>query len=453
MTKARLIVFTRFPELGKVKTRLVSTLGNETATSIHTALARKTFETLRRFRARTNIDIDIEVHFAGGDIAGMSEVFGSDFTYIPQHTGDLGERLLAASRAAFASGVEQLAIIGTDCPWLTTEHLSGAFQHLGNRKAVLGPATDGGYYLIGLNRSVSDQRASGALQRVFTGIDWGSEQVLSQTKTAFRTNRWQYKTLEPLSDVDFAQDLVGLRSELNRFNANIPEPVCNRLSVIIPTRNEAACIRQTIERLVSAAAEPVEVIVVDGHSTDATVELAAQANAIVVTSAGGRGAQMNVGAVLATGDALMFLHADTRVPDRYDQIVRDTLVPGVGMGAFRLGVTDCTPALQMIVYGANLRSAWCSKPYGDQAYFMMADRFHAMRGFRCWPLMEDFEFCTRARKFGRIVIAQEAVSTSDRRWRKRGYFKTFLMNQAIVAAYYCGVPPTRLAAWYRTKAS
>ncbi|NMF85354.1 TIGR04283 family arsenosugar biosynthesis glycosyltransferase [Nodosilinea sp. P-1105] len=220
------------------------------------------------------------------------------------------------------------------------------------------------------------------------------------------------------------------------------------LSVIIPTLNEASHLGRTLDTLSSSY--PLEVIVVDGGSTDSTVAIARSHQAQVITTAPGRAQQMNSGAQVATGQMLLFLHGDTQLPPQVDQLVRRTLAqPGVVAGAFDLAIAGSGWGLRWVEWGVKLRSRWLQMPYGDQGIFLTAARFHGLGGFPDLPIMEDFVLIRRLRQQGRIAIAPGYVITSNRRWQTHGVIYTTLLNQLMILGYYVGISPQRLARWYR----
>ena len=215
------------------------------------------------------------------------------------------------------------------------------------------------------------------------------------------------------------------------------------ISIIIPTLNEekniAACLAST------ESPSPVERIVVDGESGDRTAEIARSCGAKVITSPRGRGRQMNAGARIATGEFLLFLHADTRLPPGYAGTVRTTLsLPGVVAGAFEFRLDATSPSLRFIERVANWRSRRLQLPYGDQAIFVRSSPFEAAGGFPDTTIMEDYEFIMGLKKFGRIYTAPYPATTSARRWRKLGTWRATLLNEAVVVAYYLGVSPSGL---------
>jgi rSAM/selenodomain-associated transferase 2 len=224
------------------------------------------------------------------------------------------------------------------------------------------------------------------------------------------------------------------------------------ISIIIPTLNEAETISATLKS--SQASAGIEVIVVDGGSSDGTAELAKASGTRLLSVTGGRAKQLNAGAGDASGDVLLFLHGDTCLPEGFDKHVLKLLAkPGTVAGAFALGIDGPESGLRVIEKLANFRSRLFQMPYGDQAIFMRSDLFRAFGGFPEIPVMEDFIFVQRVRGKGRVAIAPVAVSTSSRRWLRMGILKTTLLNQVILLAYFLGIDPIRLARWYRSARS
>jgi rSAM/selenodomain-associated transferase 2 len=220
------------------------------------------------------------------------------------------------------------------------------------------------------------------------------------------------------------------------------------LSVIIPVLNEAETIAHTLQHL---QATTVEIILVDGGSTDNTVEIAqARGVKVILSPEPGRAMQMNTGAKYATGNILLFLHADTQLPKNYLQQVEETLEkPKTIAGAFQLKINSPNPLLRVIEKGVNARSRFLQMPYGDQGIFLKKETFEHMGGFPNLPLMEDFQLMQNLRKQGKIRLASAKVLTSARRWEKLGVIRTTLINQMVIIGYFLGVSPTRLKQWYQ----
>ncbi len=222
---------------------------------------------------------------------------------------------------------------------------------------------------------------------------------------------------------------------------------CERISIIIPTLDEAATILPTLQSTEKAV--NVERIVVDGGSTDETLQMACLWGVRVFACNTGRAQQMNRGANAATGELFLFLHADTRLPENFDDYVRQVLgQPGVIAGAFQLRIDASSRGLSLIEEVANWRSRILQMPYGDQAIFLRASLFHDLGGFLNIPILEDFELVRRLRRRGRIKIAPVAVVTSARRWKNRGVWHTTILNHVVILAYYLGIQPARIARWY-----
>lgn len=225
------------------------------------------------------------------------------------------------------------------------------------------------------------------------------------------------------------------------------------ISIIIPTRNESACLSHTLRTLADHAGDSVpQIIVADGGSDDGTPDLAASQGAIVVRCEPGRGQQMNAGAALATGDILFFLHADTLVPQGYIAAIIDALSkPGTVGGAFRLKIGSPAKAFRLIEAAVNLRSRWLHLPYGDQGLFISAKTFKDMGGFVDLPIMEDYELVRRLRRVGRVSILPRSVITSPRRWCGEGVWRSTLTNLICIMAYHLGVSPREIAAWRESR--
>ena len=219
-----------------------------------------------------------------------------------------------------------------------------------------------------------------------------------------------------------------------------------RISVIIPARNEERTIPPVLRRVLT---EPVwEVIVVDGGSTDGTRQVATELGATVLVSEPGRGRQLHTGAAAASGDVLLFLHADTVLPQRFqDHVIAALSDPRIAAGAFKLHIDADRRSFRFIERLVQLRSRYRQMPYGDQAIFMRAETYHRAGGFPDLPLMEDYELIRRLRRIGRIRIAPVAVRTSARRWQEQGVLRATLTNQLCLVAFKLGVSPKRLASW------
>ena len=217
-----------------------------------------------------------------------------------------------------------------------------------------------------------------------------------------------------------------------------------RLAVILPTLNEAERIGGALQALAPLRARGHQVIVADGGSDDATAELAAPLCDLILKTPGGRALQMNAGARAAVSDALVFLHADTRLPARADELIVAALKTRA-WGRFDVRIEGRHPLLPLVACAMNLRSRLSGIATGDQAIFV---RREAFAGFPEIALMEDIAFSRAMKRVGRPACLRERVSTSGRRWESRGVVRTILLMCRLRFLYALGVAPQRLAREY-----
>ncbi len=425
-----ILLFAKYPVPGLVKTRLVPALGAVRAARLHRRLTEAALDTGRES------GLSVAVCAAGAPLHRFRAWLGDGLRYERQSNGDLGRRLDHAFTAAFHRGSATVIAIGADVPGLTPTILREAARALESTDVVLGPATDGGYTLIGVRQP---QPA------LFRNIAWGTDRVLAQTRTALAASGLTCCELPELSDVDRADDLDGVAND-PRFSDALDDPP--RLSVIIPTRNEESGIAETLASAQNV--RNVELIVADGGSTDRTRDIAAALGARVLSVKGGRAAQLNAGAVAASAGRLLFLHADTRLPAGYATDVHDLLDdPSVAVGAFRFKTDGMTAGMRMVEWGTRFRSRWFRSPYGDQALFLERRVFDVVGGVPSQRIMEDVELVRRLRRRGRVIILPDAVITSARRWRQYGVFRVWWMNQALLLGYRLRLPDAWLEQVYR----
>lgn len=217
------------------------------------------------------------------------------------------------------------------------------------------------------------------------------------------------------------------------------------ISVVIPARNEAGVIGDAVTRLLQAGFQ--DLVVVDGGSGDATADHARSAGARVIAAPPGRAAQMNAGAAAARRENLLFLHADTRLPEGAAmRIIAALDQPQVAGGCFRLCFDRPHPVLAASAWFSRFDSYFTT--FGDQAFFVRRSAFEAIGGFPEQPLMEDVAFRRRLRRHGPFVKLSAEVVTSARRYR-RGVVRQQLLNGALLAAYALGARPQLLQRFYR----
>jgi rSAM/selenodomain-associated transferase 2 len=220
-----------------------------------------------------------------------------------------------------------------------------------------------------------------------------------------------------------------------------------KISIIIPTLNEASSIVQTLMRVRDAG--ECELIVVDGGSTDGTLELARSHADRVIAAPRGRARQMNSGAQVARGEVLLFLHADTILPQGYSQMLTQSLCdPHIIGGRFDVRLDAAGWPFRMVETMMNLRSRLSRISTGDQAMFVRRQVFLDLGGFPDLALMEDIELSRRLKRVGRIACLRERVVTSARRWQRDGVFRTIVRMWILRLGYFLGVSPERLRAFY-----
>jgi rSAM/selenodomain-associated transferase 2 len=222
-----------------------------------------------------------------------------------------------------------------------------------------------------------------------------------------------------------------------------------RVTIVIPALGEAANLARLLPDLRARWAD-AEVVVADGGSTDDTAEVVRRhAGARLILAPRGRARQMNAGARVALGDALLFLHADTVLPDgALEAIATAFLDETVVGGRFDVRFESRRVVMALVAAGMNRRSRLTGIATGDQAIFVRRCLFEAMGGFPDIPLMEDVEFTKRLKRRGRIACLRLAVTTSARKWEREGAVRTILLMWTLRLLYLCGIAPARLHRWY-----
>jgi len=226
-----------------------------------------------------------------------------------------------------------------------------------------------------------------------------------------------------------------------------------QLSIIIPVLNEAAGINAVIAHLRTIdPGSRTEIIVVDGDPKASTISAVRENSVRKLVSVRGRASQMNRGAELAQGDILLFLHADTLLPENAFSLICAAMGDGrYAAGAFALGIDSERSIFRVTEKYVSLRTRLTQVPFGDQAIFIRRAFFDQLGGYREMPLMEDVDLMKRIRRRGdRIRIIPDKVLTSQRRYEKEGVLYCTLRNWTLQFLYSLGVSPERLAAWYRS---
>ncbi|MGH3767827.1 MAG: TIGR04283 family arsenosugar biosynthesis glycosyltransferase [Pseudonocardiaceae bacterium] len=219
------------------------------------------------------------------------------------------------------------------------------------------------------------------------------------------------------------------------------------MSIVVPTLNEAARIEPCLRRLCSDFPD-CELVVVDGGSTDGTIDLAAR-HAATVRSAAGRATQMNAGAAVSSGDILWFIHADCQVPAEALDLLRAALLdPGVVGGGLQLSFDQHSVGLDYLAVSSNMRARRLNWIFGDQAMFVRREVFDAVGGFPQLPLMEDLEMSRILRRRGRLVVLPATVTASARRLVEQGVWRMTGLMQLLKLQYLLGADPERIRRRY-----
>lgn len=408
-----LIVFASYPLPGETKASLVPALGEQGAAEFQRQMTEHALSQARQ------AGVPIEVWYTGGSEKQMRTWLGDDLFYVDQGTGEPGERIGRAFESVFGRGAKRIVLMGDDCPSNRTENIQAAFESLRKSDVVLGPSDDGGYYLIGLRSYVFDLM-------VFEDIDWGSAYMLTHTVST----------------------AAGVRlEELPRLcNVDTPEDIPSVISVVMPTLNDGDRTGPVLGRLLDSFG--VEIIVVDGGSEDDTLACADAAGATVIETSPGRAHQMNAGAGVAVGKILLFIYPDTLLPKNWDITIRNTLSDDVVLGAFTFSVEERLPGIGLVEWSVRLYSHAFAQPGGEQGLFMKRATFEQVGGFPDQPILEDYRMVRRMRKLGRILTIDDQVVISARHWKKRGVFKTLLIDQLLIFAHGCHFPLKALRRLY-----
>ncbi len=222
-----------------------------------------------------------------------------------------------------------------------------------------------------------------------------------------------------------------------------------KISVVIPVLNERVNLPAAIDSVRDAITDP-EIIAVDGGSTDGSLEWLRTLPAItVIQSARGKGPQQNAGAKAASGDVLLFLHADCLLPPdagaKLNQIMQEAAIAG---GCFLARWSRNSAALRLVSFGMNLRTMIRKTSYGDQALFIRRTVFHKVGGFPDWPLFEDTELVRRIKTLGSFKVVHSPVTISARRFEAKGILHSIFLVYFLQIAFLLGVPPARLKKWF-----
>ncbi len=408
-----LLIFLRYPEPGMVKRRLAETVGPQRAAEAYEKLIRRTLGVACDFKRRMP-EVRITLYYTPVDSAeALRNKFRGPWEFCPQQGEHLGARMENALRAAFATGAHKVVLIGTDLANIEATDIEWAFGNTVEKVAVLGPASDGGFYMIGTDRPVDAP---------FRFTTWGTGEIFSRTARALRATGFRIRQAAQRNDVDRKPDLDRLDRDLV-FSCSI--------SVIIPTLTEAQKLSPLLTYLQNSIWPGDEIIVVQGGSFPKAAVRRISPSLTFAYTRKGRGIQQNIGAMLAGGQILFFLHDDTVPPPEFPYLIRQACLDDLAaLGCFKLRFLPSNRALELIAAWANLRTALFKLPYGDQGLFCKKEVFEKAGGFGRSYLLEDVNLVRKLRKMGRraVSILPAPVYSSADRYLRKGILKASLAN-------------------------
>ena len=220
------------------------------------------------------------------------------------------------------------------------------------------------------------------------------------------------------------------------------------LCIVMPVLDEAERLLPALRDLQRFRQRGVRVVVVDGGSKDSTLDIAREHADLAVVAPRGRATQMNAGAAACPAQVLLFLHADTRLPDNADALVQRATLARHGWGRFDVHIDSPALILRIVGSAMNLRSRWTGMATGDQAMFVRHELFSEVGGFPDIPLMEDIALSKSLKELGPPACLRQRVTTSARRWERHGVWRTIWLMWRLRAAYFFGADPARLATAY-----
>ncbi len=437
-----LIIFCRFPEPGSVKSRLARGIGKRSAARIYEKLFRRTLGIVQDFQhCHPECAVFLAVH-PPDSLSRMKPLIPEKWRILPQPDGHLGDKMAETMRFCLRRGHHPVVLIGSDLVDLQVEDLHRAFRTLDTHDTVLGPASDGGFYLIGCRKPP---------ESALMEPTWGTSYVLERTIKHLKKEELSVVLLRRRHDVDRPEDLDILRRD---------PWFTSRLSVIVPTLREKSRLDPWLDSWLPYLWPGDEILLV--HATPKAPKPARNCrhgtwkqifeNGVRLRSFStlrGRGRQLRAGGRHATGNILLFLHDDTTPPPLFAYHARKIAVRReYALGCFQLGFSPTHPGLDMIARWANLRSRIFHLPYGDQAIFCRKSSYEKRGGIQNDHLMEDVELVKRLRREGKLMIIPHRVVTSGRRYLKTGILRTSIKNHFTFFAYLLGTSETRLYRFY-----
>lgn len=431
-TNKALAIFLRYPEAGKVKSRLAGKLGRREAARIYEKLVRRTLGVATDFK-KLRPCTKIFVFFTPADKKKeLERAFPGPWEFVPQQGAHLGARMDRAIEYALSAGYKSVVLVGTDIADLQCADFEEAFQAIEQGYAVLNPAADGGFYLLGVDRPCPSALAP---------EQWGTSDIFHRTRDLLVRLGFRVQVQQERKDIDRPQDVDNLREQ---------SLLQDRISVIIPTRKPIDQLLSLLDRL-DAQLWPDDEIIISRHrdvlSSDNLQSINPRTR--LVDSPMGRGLQLNYGAKEADGNLFWFLHDDSILPDQFSYFIRKiSNAPQCSLGCFLLGYQPSNRSMDHIARWANLRTRYLGLPYGDQGLFCRSEIFWKLGGCRKRYLMEDVDFVRRANQLGKLLIIDEKIYTSPKRYLAKGILWASLQNHLTMLLYLMGVDEAKLMSFY-----
>lgn len=408
--KQAIVIFTRVPEAGSTKTRMMPHLTPVQCEKLHSCF-------LKDIRTQCErCDADIFVCYTPDEENGkrkLVSILGEQMGYFPQQGESLGEKMYLAIENVLEKGYKKCVLIGTDIPEIRKNCLERAFGVLDDKDVVFGRTLDGGYYLVGMKQ---------AYKEAFGLSAYGHGHVLEDTLRILRQENLKVGYTNMLEDMDTLEDLRGYRrrmrglkelqeSETGRYLTKIA-----KISIIIPTYNEESTIEELQDQL-ETLKEKCEIIFVDGGSQDNTLKLL-RPEYRVIHGGKGRARQMNEGAKESHGDILFFLHCDSELPARPLAEIRRVMKDHAA-GCFGIAFHSWNFFMWTCRVISNHRIKDRKVMFGDQGIFIDRDLFFEAGMFPEIPIMEDYQFSLTLKEMGiRLGMTKKRIYTSDRRFPK-----------------------------------
>lgn len=439
--KHALILFTRVPQSGATKTRMMPHLSADQCEKLHTCFLMDIEKECRKCRA------DLFVCYTPSrQEEKIRRILGGGKQYFAQTEQDLGLRMYNAIERVLAQGYEKCVLIGTDVPELDCRAIEGAFAKLEKKEIVFGRTTDGGYYLVGMKRPIKEAFGLGV---------YGHGSVLSDTVRNLCALGLDVGYTASLQDMDTPEDLrqycrrMSQNPRLQRTRTGRFLAKNRKISIIVPVYNESGTILQIQEQLRPLLGK-CEILFVDGGSTDGTAEKIAPEFKVLLSEKG-RAKQMNLGARESAGDILFFLHCDSELPtyplERIRKVMKDHRAGcfGIAFHSFHFFMFTCRVI-------SNHRIKDRKVMFGDQGIFADRDLFFEAGMYPEIPIMEDYQFSLTLKEMGvKLGMADRRIYTSDRRFPRGTIPKLRVMwkMNRLRKMYRDGVGIEEIAAHYR----